>query len=278
MSESARLDVVLPPQSDGFGTSIDVEGSLAIVGAPLPSGVAYIFRESEGAWSLETKLIPNDGAVAASFGSDVTIRGNLAVVGARNDDEAAEGSGAIYPFVFDGSEWLPEPKRVSAAPEFNGQFGTAVDMISGWLFVGAPREDGNANDSGAVHFYKRGPESWALFGVVRPDGVGGDRSGTALDADGLRVAIGAPGLSGSSPFGGEVHVMRKAVVTDVWSLEDSLRGPFTVDLGASVAVDGNTIVAGAPHTFADKGAALFFRRNADNSWTHFRLVLRRACR
>ena len=46
-----------------------------------------------------------------------------------------------------------------------------------------------ANDAGAVHFYKRGPSSWALFGIIRPAGVGGDRAGISLDADGLRSLV-----------------------------------------------------------------------------------------
>lgn len=85
---------------DWFGYSVDISGSLALIGARnsdgngFDSGSAYLFEVTTG--RQIRKLMPNDGAEDDQFGSSVAINGNLAVVGAHGDDDNGFQSGSAY--------------------------------------------------------------------------------------------------------------------------------------------------------------------------------------
>jgi len=91
----------------GFGTSIDLDGDMAVVGAPfeerssIPWGAGYIYQHDEGTWQLKAKL---DDARQMGLGSGVAIDGDTIVVrsyifgGAdgRFDTSVYRGSGAVW--------------------------------------------------------------------------------------------------------------------------------------------------------------------------------------
>jgi hypothetical protein len=88
--------------------------------------------------------------------------------------------------------------------------GTSVSLSADGsrVAIGAPGNDGGGADSGHVRVYEWNGTAWSL---VTPDinGVaGGDFSGSSvsLSADGLRVAIGAPGNDGGGADSGHVRV------------------------------------------------------------------------
>ena len=116
---------------DGFGTSLAVSGSDAIVGAAgdddggADAGAAYIFKFDGSAWVQQSKLTAGDAQPGDAFGSSVAIAGTYAVVGAPGDDDSGQDAGAVYIFKFDGSTWqeiakltprLPMPTIISGAP------------------------------------------------------------------------------------------------------------------------------------------------------------------
>jgi hypothetical protein len=76
---------------DGFGSSVAVSGSTALVGAPdmvrvgLPtrSGNAYIFTGANGKWKEQVELSAPDTKQADGFGSSVAVSGTTALVGAQ---------------------------------------------------------------------------------------------------------------------------------------------------------------------------------------------------
>lgn len=91
-------------ESDGFGTSVSLNGDTAIVGAVgdsdagLRSGSVYIFRKLGDVWQQVDKLTAVDASLRDEFGVSVSISGDMAVVGARLDDDTASGSGSAYIF------------------------------------------------------------------------------------------------------------------------------------------------------------------------------------
>ncbi|MCB1091108.1 MAG: hypothetical protein KDL87_06240, partial [Verrucomicrobiae bacterium] len=107
-----RIDPPDLGNSLGFGHCLDVEGSLAVIGAvsgrnsrDVLSGAAYVFDLARG--EFISKLSPPDGDLFASFGgtlsgadtgNSVALYGNRAFVGAPNQDGAVPQAGAVYGF------------------------------------------------------------------------------------------------------------------------------------------------------------------------------------
>jgi hypothetical protein len=123
---------------DFFGTSVDIQANLAIVGEPgngFEAGAAYLFNAATGAQLA--KLEPSDGAIGDDFGSSVAIDGNYAVIGARSHSEY----GAAYLFDISNpaapvelTKWLPD----EFVRGFNSgsSFGISVDISGNVVIVG----------------------------------------------------------------------------------------------------------------------------------------------
>ena len=105
----------LPGQLDRFGTSVALDGHVALIGTepisfepPVPVGSAYVFRfDPDGCgtgcsrWVEEAKLVSSDAAGGDRFGFSVSARGDLALIGAWGDDDGASQTGSAYAFGFD---------------------------------------------------------------------------------------------------------------------------------------------------------------------------------
>ena len=89
---------------DKFGTSVAVNGTTVVVGAPYETaseGALYVFEKDEGGsdnWGEVQKLVASDGASSDLLGESVGIYGNYIVSGARADDDAGSSSGSAYVF------------------------------------------------------------------------------------------------------------------------------------------------------------------------------------
>ena len=100
-------------RNDQFGTSVSLDGDLAVVGAVKAqilgqrSGAAYVFRRSQkdDEWQERVKLSARDGEDSAYFGKAVFLEGREISVGAPDDDnENGDHAGGVYMFPVE-----PEP-------------------------------------------------------------------------------------------------------------------------------------------------------------------------
>jgi hypothetical protein len=88
---------------DQFGTAVGLSDFIAIIGDYLDdplgvnSGSAYLFRnDGLGAWALDAKLVPTDGAAGDQFGISVAAYGERAAIGAWHAETPAVDAGAVY--------------------------------------------------------------------------------------------------------------------------------------------------------------------------------------
>lgn len=152
-------------ESDFFGTSVDISGSLIIVGSPSDddrgsnAGAAYVFTSSEpGQWNQVAKLLATDGADYDQFGIAVAIDGQRAVVGAYWDGDHGSNSGSAYLFAADQNGAWSQDQKVSAADGDTGDwFGQSVGISGGVAIVGSPNDDDNGDGSGSAYVFQRGP-------------------------------------------------------------------------------------------------------------------------
>jgi len=181
-----------------FGSRVRIsdDGTTLVVGAYQHDGVganvgaAYIFDKSGGGtWSQTLKLYPpNTTTQFYAQGLDISGDGNVIAVGAPRDDTTSSNMGRVFMYVKSGGAWSNTPTQTF-------QYNTAVaeEKYFGWsvglsqngntLIVGAPYEDTEQTQSGAIHIYERTNGVWT---PVKREYTGVNPSGEGL---GTSVAI-----------------------------------------------------------------------------------------
>jgi hypothetical protein len=278
-----------------FGMSADVDGGLAIVGAPgddvngTNSGAAYIFSRDLGGldgWGQVKKLVASDAAADDLFGVSVDISGDYALVGAVAEDGAGTGRGAAYIFYrnqggLDG--WGQVKKLTASAAADNDGFGFAVALDGDTLIVGADGVDGGGTNEGAAYvFYKDqgGADNWGpVVKLVAGDPDDVNQFGYSIGLSGDVAVIGSPGDKGAGSNRGAAYIFSRDMGgADGWGQLKKLTASDASDdvwFGTSVALDGALAVIGAGWDNGggtDRGAAYLFggdQGGADN-WGQFK--------
>lgn len=284
---SPRPRLTMSPIQGGaqFGFAVATDGEVLVVGSFSEDGFrtpnkgsAYIFIRNQGGadnWGSVRKLTANDGRIDDNFGASVAVSGDVVVVGAPRHDALATNDGAAY--VYERHQGGPESwglkkKLVPSGADSGDEFGFAVAVSGGEIAVGAPNDDNAATDAGAITFFSRfaGPElSWGEVQTLRFADHAGARLGFALAMDGRTLAAGAPLTDAGAVDNGRVFVFKRdRSSAGRWQQEAFFSGGDSAagdNFGRAVAIDGDTIIAGAPfHDVsgaADRGAAYLFSRN-----------------
>ncbi len=266
--------------NDYFGSSVDIDGDIAVVGAHyddnpgMNSGGVYVLaRGVNNTWLQVAKISPTDGTSSAGdwFGRSVAIDGDYIVVGAPQE----AGSGGIYVFRkgATAATWTQVARFVDATGVTGDQLGYAVDISENYIIAGAPNDEpvgalANSNN-GSVSIYQRNIATsvWSLIGKrVASDGLAGDAYGSSVSIDGDFAAIGAPmdDYAGNRINAGSVYVNEN--LSNAWSeiahlhASDYLRDD---NYGTSVAISGANLFVGSP--LNDVSA----KQNAGSVYVHF---------
>ena len=280
-----------------FGSSIDIDGNVAVVGATsgggMPEhgrpGAAYVFeRQSNGTWRQVAKLLPlyeePEGPGASNFGTSVAIEGDVIVVGCYFSPQTT---------VFErrNGVWT----RAAVLSDTGGQ---DVDIHDGTIITSSLH---------GADIYRRGPSGWARVqrlenGLPMPDAdyvgpnvgisataaihgsYGNDNEidpyvpGTAyiypLGADhtwqgGPVAAITDPAGGGAGSFSTYVEISGSTAIIYAFPLpyvyERNSQGVWNPvqTLDGAVSIDGNTILS-APRS----GGVRVYRRTPGGAWTH----------
>lgn len=251
---------------DNFGQAVAISGDTAVVSAhqaAAAAGAVYVFVKQGGTWSLQQKLVPDDGNPDDVFGTFVAIDGDSVIVGAP---QHASQSGAAYVFVRGGSTWSQQQKLVAADGEAQDRFGIGVAISGDTVVVGASGDDDVAVDAGAAYTFTRSGGVWSpQQKLTVPAAAGNDRIGSDVALDGETAVVSAPLDDQAGPDSGAAYVFARA--GGVWALEaklvaaDSLAGEL---VASAVALSGDTAVLGAHYGFAEgtvTGAAYVFVRS-----------------
>ena len=130
-SETQRL---VPSGGGGedFGAAIALDGSRAVVGAPLATvggvfgaGAAYVFEASGGVWAEVQRITADDVGEMVGFGTAVALDGATALVGAPILFQDGRSGGA-YVFEEESGSWN-QVQKLSVGAESDG-FGGAVAL------------------------------------------------------------------------------------------------------------------------------------------------------
>jgi len=239
------------------------------------AGASYPIRVDP--FVQQAQLTASDGAEFDELGSSVAVSGRTIVVGASMATIGANfEQGAAYVFVRSGSTWADatQTAKLTASDGASGDnFGTSVAVSGNTIVVGAQHATvaGNLNE-GAAYVFVRPGSTWAdatqTAKLTTSDAASFDDFGMSVGISGNTIVVGVPGaaVNGGDPGQGEADVFVKpasgwadATQTATLTASDGVSEDL---LGSSVAIDGGTIVAGAPappiSEFPHHGAAYVF--------------------
>ncbi|MEZ6068937.1 MAG: FG-GAP repeat protein [Pirellulales bacterium] len=191
-TQTAKLTASDQAAFDGFGYSVDVQGSTALVGAVDEGGRAgavYVYEDSGNGWQEVDKWSANDPVgTTGGFGGSLALDGDRAVVGAFRDGEHGAGSGAAYIFDKSGGTWGETAKLIAGDTAAGDQFGVSVALWQDLLVVGAFQNDGASLNSGAAYLFEFDGAAWReLDKLTVAPGEADDLFGYSVAVDGANV-------------------------------------------------------------------------------------------
>jgi hypothetical protein len=244
----AKLVPPVPQISGAFGSSVDLDGDVAAIGASISLDEAYVARRSGTSWTIEQKLEPLDPSQAASFGNDVAIEGDWIALGARSSSTPVDnGTGAVYVFKRVNGVWVEHSILVPADAQTGDEFGFSVDLAGGVLVAGSMRWSSQAPGRSASHIYRLVGDVWTLEQVVQPTSTAfGSYYGRCVVTDGDVVAVSDIGDDLLPQHDGAIYVYRWDGAQ--WIEEQQLRSFYAGshgDFGEELALDGDELATTA---------------------------------
>jgi len=283
--------------NDWFGSSVAVDGDVAVVGAPADrhagaySGSAYVFQRNAGGtegWGQVAKLTASDAMAEQMFGLSVSVSGDTVIVGAHWDKHGGSIPGSAYIFYRDrggADHWGQVAKMTASGAPGIADFGWSVSVSGDVAVVGAS-DQWYVNWSAAYVFYRDagGADNWGQVATLAAsDGADNDKFGLAVSVSGDVAIVGAefaddPREGDEGYECGAAYVFHRDVGgADNWGQVAKLTAPDAEGcgwFGSSVSASGDVAVVGAEaargaHEAGQEGwangAAYVFRRNADGA-------------
>jgi hypothetical protein len=233
-SQQAYLKASNTDAGDEFGYSVAVSQETAVIGAlfedsaatgvngnqadnsATTSGAAYVFIRDGTNWSQQAYLKASNTEAGDGFGISVAVSGSTVVVGSNvedsnstgvNGDQSnndANGSGAAYVFVRNGTNWTQQAYLKASNTGAGDNFGYSVAAWGEAILVGAIHEASNAtgvngnqtnnaaNLSGAAYVFVRNGTNWTQQAYLKASNTGAqDLFGYSVGLSADTVAVGA---------------------------------------------------------------------------------------
>ena len=236
--------------NDNFGSSVSLSGDTLLSGAPFNgtiTGAGYVYVRAGTTWTEQQKLVTGSGAIEFA-GFAVSVSGNTAMLGAH---ASGVGVGSTYAYVRNGTTWSFTQRLLPPYNTADDRFATSVSVSGSTVIIGAPNDDTpvGGTDSGTAFVFARPTTFWVEQGPLRASDAGSDDFfGESVAISGNTAVVGAPG--DDTPAGadaGSAYVFFRTGST--WTEQQKLTASDAAAgdrFGSSVAIDGDTVVVGAP--------------------------------
>ena len=244
--------------NDFFGGSVAIDGDTIVAGArngdSAPDsqvGSAYVFTRTDTTWTQEAELLASDGLRFDGFGTSVAISGDTIVAAAPlaldlNDllDDVGTIAGAAYVFERSGTTWTEQVKLT----EPDSGFASSVAIDRDTIVVGARLDrDTDSDIVGGAFVYVRGATWTQQAQLTAEDAALGDEFGFSVDIEADVIVVGANLDNALGSNEGSAYVFVRSETN--WTQNEKLTTSDAAgsdQLGTSVAISGDTVVAGAP--------------------------------
>ncbi len=277
-TEVTKLTASDAAADDRYAFSVDIwQSRTAVIGSRYNddigygSGSIYVYSINGVDWTEEAKLVANDEQVGSLFGASVAVHANTIVSGASDDDHSGISAGSAYVFSDLGAGWVQTQKLTASDASMDDRYGSSVDVFGDRIVVGAYGADDATVGlgTGAAYVYEKIGGTWTeVQKLTASQPTAGALFGQRVRIHQDTIVVGAVFGEGNEPFSGAAYVFERQpdgtwVETAKLTADD---GAETDMFGASVAVHGDTILAGAWQVDGAAGRAYVFKK-LPGGWT-----------
>jgi|GEM_PF-5920297 len=194
-----RITVSNPSAFEYAGTSVVVDGDLAVLGIPdrtgefNDEGAAAIFARTDGDWSEVTTIEASDGSFNEEFGSSVAISEPFIFVGAWHESEldGVARRGAVYVFEDVAGQWIERQKLLASDPTSAAGFGSAIAIDGQHLVIAASGSLFSTNNG--VYVFENIDGLWQETTKLLPTTeTSPTRFGKSIAVSNNRLVVGSP--------------------------------------------------------------------------------------
>lgn len=261
----------------GYGWSVAIDGSTAVVGAHnddaagFDSGSAYILTFDGSSWDETQKLVGIGIGSSDGFGDAVAIDGDTIVIGTPGDDDAGTNAGAAYIFTNIEGTWSQTAKLIAPPVVGGDNYASAVDIDGDTIVISASLTDTAGSNSGAAYIYRRIKGVWTYQTQLQSNDIAQfDRFGIDVAVSGNRVLIGADSDDDNGSSSGSAYIFSYDGTT--WSQTAKFTaadGATDDQFGECVDISGSSAIIAARYdddTFNRSGSAYIFEYDGA-SWS-----------
>ena len=264
----------------GWSVALSEDGTVVAIGAilndgnGLDSGHVRVFKNLAGVWTQMGQDIdgefPDD---LAGFAVSLSSDGNIVAVGAIANGGLGILSGHVRVYEMTLDKWSQIGNDIDGEA-LGDASGSSVSLSSDGsvMAIGAPLNDGIAEDAGHVRVYRNISGTWTQVGEDIEGENKGDASGiVSLSSNGNVLAIGAVSNDEKGVEIGQVRVFQN--ISGRWTqVGDDIDGEAAGDQsgeGLSLSSDGRVLAIGAAlnnGNGVDSGHVRVYRNNS-GEWT-----------
>ncbi|MEM7436212.1 MAG: cadherin-like beta sandwich domain-containing protein [Myxococcota bacterium] len=272
-----RLDVEVVPEDPGATVDVAWRG--------LGVNLVDQLDVSAGVGTLQVDVTSSEGDESRTYSVSVTrrdalvetdsVEGDFGDTVAVNQDTMVSGrwglpnGGVARVFRRGSSGWVDEATLEADDTTPGIRFGEEVEIEGDTIFVGAPSAPiSEDTGTGAVYVFERTGSTWRQVDKIQAPEPSIPRVGEQIAASGDTLVVGAPGAEAGL---GAAYVF---VRTDGdWAFQQELGptngGDASDAFGAGVAIDGDTILIGAPgeDTGQSGSGAVYSFERTGSTWT-----------
>ena len=208
-----------------FGASISVYGDYAIIGAYREyvngislAGKAYIFKNIDNLWTLQSTLSNDSPEQSDLFGVSVSIDEDYAIVGIWKDNDNGSSSGAACIYHREGNNWLEQVKITASDGSSYDYFGYSVAISGDFALIGANGDDDNGSSSGSAYVFYRNETNWIEQDkLTASDGSSNDYFSHSVAISGDCILIGADENDDNGSNSGSVYYFQHSLFQAVFT-------------------------------------------------------------
>ncbi len=255
-----------------FGQAVAMSGNTLIAGAPAVltspddaddqlqgAALVYTYTETLG-WTQQAELNVIDAGqeTTGGLGNVVAIDGDTALVGASRNTINGIFKGGVWVFQRDGSAWTQQAQLEidNGDPELPAGFSVALSGDT--AVIGQPVATSDEGVRGEAYVFVRSGAKWSLEATLAPTDLAGAENpnedntfGQSVAIDGNTLVVGAPQAATDFPATrGAIYIYTRQ--GSRWTLQSKINNADTsiittsARMGDAVAIEGDTVVAGAP--------------------------------
>lgn len=191
---------------------------------------------------LGSRLTSPSPATDDAFGVGLAMNDQYIAVGSYQDDDSLYHDGRVYLYSATTGSYIRT--ILGPNPLNNGAFGVDIALDGDLILVGSFTDQNSSASSGAGYLFNVNTGA-LLADFTAETGSSGDQTGRSVALQQPLALLGAPGNDDNGPSTGAVHAFLTNLLFQLTTIYPDT--PIIDErFGASVAIDGDFIVVGAP--------------------------------